>query len=146
MLLQVDDQPLPRLLIKTILEAVSSLCPATGRSWSTGPRAPGATMPCPSPALALQLDYSVLEATDGAEGLQVFLRHREDIVFVFLDLMMPRLDGWRMAQALRDWETKQRWQPVPVVACTSEDVRQGTELYERCLQSGMDDVTVSGLL
>jgi DNA-binding response OmpR family regulator len=40
----------------------------------------------------------VLEATDGAAGLQRAREERPDVVL--LDLMMPRLNGWEVAEQL----------------------------------------------
>lgn len=37
--------------------------------------------------------FTVLEAEDGQEALDIFRRHREDIRAVLLDLSMPRMDG-----------------------------------------------------
>eukprot|EP00887_Chlorella_sp_A99_P000338 scaffold13.g338.t1 len=89
----------------------------------------------------LVFDFTVLEATDGQEGLVLFQRHRDSLLAVFVDIMMPRLDGVSMTRALRAWEEANAQPPVPVVACTSEDVRKGTELYQACKESGMNDVT-----
>lgn len=37
--------------------------------------------------------FTVLEAEDGEEALEIFSRHGEDIRAVLLDLSMPRMDG-----------------------------------------------------
>jgi len=42
----------------------------------------------------------VLEAPNGTEGLEAAKRERPDVIL--LDVMMPGLDGWRVAQALLD--------------------------------------------
>jgi DNA-binding response OmpR family regulator len=42
----------------------------------------------------------VLEASDGATGLDVARRERPDVIL--LDVMMPGLDGWRVAENLLD--------------------------------------------
>jgi DNA-binding response OmpR family regulator len=48
----------------------------------------------------------VLEATDGARGLQLAGEERPDAVL--LDLMMPRLNGWQVAeQLLADERTRE---------------------------------------
>jgi two-component system phosphate regulon response regulator PhoB len=43
---------------------------------------------------------AVLEAADGLAGLEVARRERPDVVL--LDVMMPGLDGWRVAEELLD--------------------------------------------
>ena len=40
----------------------------------------------------------VMEACDGASGIETARRERPDVIL--LDVMMPRLDGWDVAQAL----------------------------------------------
>jgi len=40
----------------------------------------------------------VIEASDGEKGVELARRERPDVIL--LDVMMPRLDGWDVAQAL----------------------------------------------
>ena len=47
------------------------------------------------------LGYTVLEARDGIEGMEVFRQHRDEICCVVCDLTMPRMDGWETLAALR---------------------------------------------
>ena len=48
-----------------------------------------------------RLGYTVLSARDGEEGLDVFARHGEKISLVMLDIVMPRMSGPEMYDALR---------------------------------------------
>ena len=43
---------------------------------------------------------TVLEAADGPSGLEAARRERPDVIL--LDVMMPGLDGWRVAEELLD--------------------------------------------
>jgi CheY-like chemotaxis protein len=53
---------------------------------------------------------AVAEATDGAEGLEAIRRVRPSLVL--LDVMMPNVDGWKVAERLAaDEETRE----IPVV-------------------------------
>jgi CheY-like chemotaxis protein len=54
--------------------------------------------------------FSVLEAKDGAEALAEVRRRRPSLVL--LDVMMPGVDGWSVAQQLAE---DQRTRDVPVV-------------------------------
>jgi DNA-binding response OmpR family regulator len=45
-------------------------------------------------------DMTVLEAADGPSGLEAARRERPDVIL--LDVMMPGLDGWRVAEELLD--------------------------------------------
>jgi DNA-binding response OmpR family regulator len=76
----------------------------------------------------------VLEAPDGPSGLEAARRERPDVVL--LDVMMPGLDGWRVAEELlEDPETG----AIPIVFLTARaelrDRARGLDL------GGLDYVT-----
>ncbi len=76
----------------------------------------------------------VLEAADGPSGLEAVRRERPDVVL--LDVMMPGLDGWRVAEELlEDSETSS----IPIVFLTARaelrDRARGLDL------GGLDYVT-----
>jgi signal transduction histidine kinase len=48
-----------------------------------------------------RLGIAVLEARDGVEAVAVFRQHRNEIACVLCDLTMPRMDGWKTLEALR---------------------------------------------
>ncbi|MFA5183018.1 MAG: ATP-binding protein [Syntrophales bacterium] len=52
-------------------------------------------------AMLKGLDFSVLEAKDGIEAIEVFRQHRDEIRCVICDLTMPRMNGWETLTALR---------------------------------------------
>ena len=66
----------------------------------------------------------VLEAEDGHEALQQVEQERPDLVL--LDVMMPRLDGWQVAQSLASGDATR---DVPIVFLSAragqDDRRQG---------------------
>jgi signal transduction histidine kinase/ActR/RegA family two-component response regulator len=45
--------------------------------------------------------YRVLVATDGIEAVETFLRHKDEISVVVLDLGLPKLNGWEAFQKMR---------------------------------------------
>ena len=45
--------------------------------------------------------YKVLEAADGAEGVEVFRRHADEICLVLLDMMMPVMGGEEALEEIR---------------------------------------------
>jgi two-component system, cell cycle sensor histidine kinase and response regulator CckA len=47
------------------------------------------------------LGFSVLEAKDGVEAVEVFRQRHEEICCVLCDLTMPRMNGWETLTALR---------------------------------------------
>jgi DNA-binding response OmpR family regulator len=61
---------------------------------------------------AEQMD--VLEAADGPTGLDEARQHQPDVIL--LDVMMPGLDGWRVAERLLDDE---RTNEIPIIFLTA---------------------------
>ena len=68
--------------------------------------------------------YSVLEAGDGMEAVDIFYEQKIDLVI--LDVMMPRMDGWQTCREIRRDST------VPIIMLTARseerDELQGFEL------------------
>ena len=68
--------------------------------------------------------YSVLEAGDGMEAMDIFYEQKVDLVI--LDVMMPRMDGWQTCREIRRDST------VPIIMLTARseerDELQGFEL------------------
>jgi two-component system, cell cycle sensor histidine kinase and response regulator CckA len=48
-----------------------------------------------------QSGYRVLEATDGDEGLALYDANASEVNLVLLDILMPRMSGWDVLQALK---------------------------------------------
>ena len=59
--------------------------------------------------------FSVVEATTGAEGMSLAASHRPDIVL--LDLGLPDMDGLKVIQALRAWTTM----PIIVISARGKE-------------------------
>src|SRR5881227_2880783 len=56
----------------------------------------------------------VLEASDGPSGLEQARNHTPDVIL--LDVMMPGLDGWRVAEALLE---DPRTREIPIIFLTA---------------------------
>jgi two-component system, cell cycle sensor histidine kinase and response regulator CckA len=52
-------------------------------------------------AMFTRLGFTVVEAEDGDEALEVFRQRKDEIRCVLCDLTMPRMDGWETLAALR---------------------------------------------
>jgi DNA-binding response OmpR family regulator len=76
----------------------------------------------------------VIEAADGPSGLEVARREQPDVIL--LDVMMPGLDGWRVAEELLDDPETSR---IPIIFLTARaelrDRARGLDL------GGLDYVT-----
>lgn len=73
-------------------------------------------------------------AKDGLEALEQWKSGRHALVLT--DLHMPRMDGYQLITALRQWEATHGLVRTPVIAITA-NVLQGEA--EHCLEMGMDD-------
>ena len=56
--------------------------------------------------------YSVLEAEDGMEAMDIFYEEK-DISLLILDVMMPRMDGWQVCREIRESSK------VPIIMLTA---------------------------
>jgi CheY-like chemotaxis protein len=63
--------------------------------------------------------WNVCEAKDGREALTVVRRTRPDLIF--LDLMMPEMDGFQFVEELR---ANPDWRSIPVVVVTAKELTQ----------------------
>ena len=86
--------------------------------------------------LQSQGDYTIYEATNGKEGLEVIRRELPDLII--LDLMMPEVDGFAVLDALKaDQDTAQ----IPVIVTTAKELtpnekeRLGTQI-QALMQKG----------
>ena len=66
----------------------------------------------------MQKGYGILEAADGEEALTVFEENQNKINLIFLDVMMPKLDGWSVLRQIRQ-ESK-----VPIIMLTARGEEQ----------------------
>lgn len=57
-------------------------------------------------------DFEVLEAGDGEEAVDIFLREK-GIALIILDVMMPKMDGWQVCREIR------KVSKVPIVMLTA---------------------------
>ena len=101
-------------------------------------------------AIELLKGWSVMEAADGAAGLDLIRREHPDAVL--LDLMMPKIDGRELFRQLRQDESTKS---IPVIFVTASLQRHEIQsIEELCpvaiLSKPFDPVaivrTISGLL
>ena len=79
----------------------------------------------------LEDDYEVLQAVDGAEGVNKAEREKPDLIL--MDLGMPVMDGW---EATRKVKANAELKHIPIIAVTSHAM-VGDEIQAR--EAGCDD-------
>ena len=79
----------------------------------------------------LHNQYTILEATDGEEGLNMALTEKPDLIL--LDMSLPKMDGFAVAGKIKE-EDKTRH--IPVIAMTAKAMRGDREMI---LAAGCDD-------
>ncbi len=80
-----------------------------------------------------KLGCEVMTANDGQAASSLWQWHQFDVVF--MDCVMPRMDGYEATRQLRAWEINHGRSRVPVVALTASAMEEDEE---RCRQAGMD--------
>lgn len=78
-----------------------------------------------------KIGYSVVEAEDGARALELFAAEQPDIVF--MDVVMPVMDGHEAVRRIRAIETT-RFVPIIFLTARTDDL-----LLSRCIEVGGDD-------
>lgn len=67
-------------------------------------------------ALLKKAGYEVFTASDGFEAMSLITDYQPDIIFV--DIMMPRLDGYQTCQLIKN---NKRFRDIPVIMLSSKD-------------------------
>jgi two-component system chemotaxis sensor kinase CheA len=62
-----------------------------------------------------KLGVNLIEAKDGVEALEI-LKKNNDIDAVLIDIEMPRMDGYTLAQEIRKYN---KYRKLPLIAVTS---------------------------
>jgi CheY-like chemotaxis protein len=80
-----------------------------------------------------KLGCEVMTANDGEAANSLWQLHAFDLVF--MDCIMPKVDGFEATRRLRTWEATHNRTRVPVVALTASAMEEDEE---RCRRAGMD--------
>lgn len=77
--------------------------------------------------------YEIMEAEDGVEAIEILEEQHETIDLVLLDVVMPRMDGFKVLEIMK----QNRWlDDVPVIMISAES---GTDQAEHAYNLGATD-------
>lgn len=77
--------------------------------------------------------YNIIEAEDGEQAIDILQQHASEISIVVLDMVMPKVDGFGVLEAMNE----NRWiQFLPVVSISTES---SPEFVERAYSLGVTD-------
>jgi PAS domain S-box-containing protein len=76
----------------------------------------------------------VTTANDGGDAVGLIKQRKFD--FIFMDCMMPKMDGYEATKIIREIEKNNRQDRTPIVALTANALKDDEQ---RCLAAGMDD-------
>jgi two-component system, cell cycle response regulator DivK len=77
------------------------------------------------------LDYEVLQAVDGEQGVAMAAEQKPHLIL--MDLSLPRMDGWTAARTIKSNDALKH---IPVIALTAHAMVGDRE---RALEAGCDD-------
>lgn len=83
---------------------------------------------------AFSKKYEVLEAQDGAEGLEKIFANEDELAAIFLDIIMPEMDGFSVLQEL---ELRNLMRKIPLFIITTETTDY---VVEKAYNYGVIDV------
>lgn len=72
-----------------------------------------------------------IEAVNGTESVELFLKHRPELIF--MDVQMPMMSGYEATETIRKSESGR---DVVIIACTAGSMKGEKE---KCLTAGMND-------
>ena len=79
----------------------------------------------------LEDDYTVVEATNGREAVQMAIEHMPDLIL--MDLSLPEMTGWEATSILKANDGTKK---IPVIALTAHAM---TGDREKAIAAGCDD-------
>jgi signal transduction histidine kinase/CheY-like chemotaxis protein len=85
-------------------------------------------------AMLSQLGCNVTVAAGGQQALEIVEKRKFDLIF--MDCLMPEMDGYTTTRQIRSWERDNQCDPLPIVALTANALKGD---LEKCLEAGMSD-------
>ena len=79
-----------------------------------------------------KVEMDIIAAENGHEGIEM-LQKNPDIDIIFMDIMMPEMDGFEAIKRIR---TMPKYKALPIIALTAKAMKKSRE---ECLEAGATD-------
>lgn len=89
--------------------------------------------------IARKSHWKLFHALNGEQAVDMYVKNREKIDVILMDLEMPILDGYEATRQIRAIEAAENYPKTRIVAI-SANVMSGES--EKCIEAGMDDYLV----
>jgi len=83
-----------------------------------------------------KLGYDVALAENGQEAIDFYFKNPDNFYVIFMDIMMPVMDGWIASRKIREFEEENKLEPIVIVAMTAKALATDRD---NCLNVGMTD-------
>lgn len=84
-------------------------------------------------SVALGDEYDIVQASDGAQTIEILKADNGEITAMLLDLIMPNVDGYAVLEFMRSNGLLER---IPVIVISAESAR---DVEVKCLEMGVTD-------
>ena len=78
-----------------------------------------------------ETNHQIEITSDGDEGFEEFKRNKYDIVF--MDLQMPKVDGFVATRMIRKWEKENNKNETPIIAISAQTIKNK---YQKTIEAG----------
>nr|WP_194688048.1 response regulator [Aliivibrio sp. S10_S31] len=85
--------------------------------------------------ILVKQEYDPETVNDGADAVEHFMKHRSDIIF--MDCIMPGMDGMEATKRIREYEQKNNQKPCTIIGATA---LTSSNEHQACIEAGMDYV------
>jgi len=90
-----------------------------------------------------ELGIHTVHVWNGLEAIEHLNLTHQHYQLIFMDCLMPKLDGYSTSQAIRAGKAGEGWSSIPIVALTANALLSE---HDKCLRSGMTDYLTKPLV
>lgn len=81
-------------------------------------------------------NYTVIEATSGADAVEIYQGYANELDMIIMDYHMPHKNGLEAGRDIIKIQKENKWKKVPIIIATADAMKETQQL---CFDLGMDD-------